>query len=186
MAKKGLQFDEIGYWSEVKLDIIRDYAREYSKIVSKQPVIRQHHYIDAFAGAGSHTSKASGELVPGSPLNALAVEPPFKALHFIDLNQARVGELERLSSSDPRVTVHRGDCNEILLAQVFPRCRYEDYRRALCLLDPYGLNVNWDVLATAGEMGSIEVFYNFMIMDANMNVFMRDPCQSACQPRRPE
>ena len=24
-------------------------------------------------------------------------------------------------------------------------------------------------------MKSIEIFYNFMIMDANMNVFMRDP-----------
>lgn len=32
-----------------------------------------------------------------------------------------------------------------------------------------------EVLRRAGSMKSIEVFYNFMIMDANMNVFMRDP-----------
>jgi three-Cys-motif partner protein len=73
------------------------------------------------------------------------------------------------------VTVHRGDCNTVLLHDVFPRCQYKNFRRALCLLDPYGLNVNFEVLRTAGEMKSVEVFYNFMIMDANMNVFMRDP-----------
>ena len=40
-----------------------------------------------------------------------------------------------------RYSRHRakGDCNHILLRQVLPRARYEDYRRALCLLDPYGL-----------------------------------------------
>ncbi len=45
------------------------------------------------------------------------------------------------------------------------------------LLDPYGLNVDWEVLVTAGKMKSVEVFYNFMIMDANMNVFMRNPAR---------
>jgi three-Cys-motif partner protein len=43
------------------------------------------------------------------------------------------------------------------------------------LLDPYGLNVSWEVLQKAGEMKSIEIFYNFMIMDANMNVLWRSP-----------
>jgi three-Cys-motif partner protein len=69
------------------------------------------------------------------------------------------------------VIVYDGDCNEGLLREVFPQCRYENYRRALCLLDPYKLNVNWDVLKTAGQMKSIEVFYNFMIMDAQYERF---------------
>jgi three-Cys-motif partner protein len=112
--------------------------------------------------------------VPGSPLNALHVKPPFPELHLIDLDRERVGELQKLTAGDKRVTVHQGDCNDVLLREVFPRCQYADYHRALCLLDPYGLNVNWEVLQKAGEMKSVEVFYNFMIMDANMNVFWRD------------
>ncbi len=28
-----VRYDEIGYWSEIKLDIIRDYAKEYSKVL---------------------------------------------------------------------------------------------------------------------------------------------------------
>lgn len=174
MAKKVLQFDSIGVWSEVKLEIVKKYAAAYSTILARQASIRGHVYIDAFAGAGTHISKDSGELVAGSPVNALQIKPPFSELHFIDLNGDRASELERLAVDDPRVTVHQGDCNDVLLRDVFPRCQYSDYRRALCLLDPYRLNVNWTVLRTAGQMKSVEIFYNFMIMDANMNVFMRD------------
>jgi len=43
------------------------------------------------------------------------------------------------------------------------------------LLDPYALSIDWNVLATAGKMKSIEIFYNFMIMDANMNVLWKNP-----------
>ena len=71
------EFDEIGYWSEVKLDIIKDYAKAYSTILSKQKWCKGHYYIDAFAGAGVHISKATGEFVPGSPLIALNTKPQF-------------------------------------------------------------------------------------------------------------
>jgi three-Cys-motif partner protein len=175
MADKPLRLDEIGYWSEIKLEIVRKYASAYSRILSNQSFIKGHIYIDAFAGAGTHISKTSGQAVAGSPVNAMQIEPAFTELHFIDMEGTRTTELRRLAEGDPRVIVHEGDCNDILLRDVFPRCRYEDYRRALCLLDPYGLNVNWEVLRVAGRMKGIEVFYNFMIMDANMNVFMRDP-----------
>jgi three-Cys-motif partner protein len=108
-------------------------------------------------------------------LNALVISPAFSEYHFIDLDGDKVDKL-RLAIGDRRdVLFHKGDCNKVLLAEIFPRCQYGDYRRALCLLDPYGLNVNWEVLQRAGEMKSIEVFYNFMIMDANMNILWRSP-----------
>lgn len=175
MAKKELRVDEIGYWSEMKLEIVWKYAAAYSTILSRKDFIKAHLYIDGFAGAGSHVSKTTGDIVAGSPVNAMAIHPPFSELHFIDLDGTRTTELTRLAENDDRVTVHHGDCNEVLLKKVFPRCAYADYRRALCLLDPYRLNVNWSVLEAAGSMKSIEIFYNFMIMDANMNVFMRNP-----------
>jgi three-Cys-motif partner protein len=178
-ASQTLQLDEIGYWSEIKLDMICEYASAYSVIMATQPLIRRHVYVDAFAGAGTHVSKATGETVSGSPVNAMAIHPPFSELHLIDLDGTRTAELRRLAADDPRVRVYEGDCNEILLRDVFPRCRFEDYRRALCLLDPYKLNVNWEVLLAAGQMKSVDVFYNFMIMDANMNVFMRDSSKVA-------
>lgn len=59
-----LKYDEIGYWSEVKLEIVRKYASAYSTILSKQQYIKRHLYIDAFAGAGVHISKHTGDFVP--------------------------------------------------------------------------------------------------------------------------
>ena len=71
---KTIPFDEIGNWSEVKLDIINEYASAYSRILSAQTKLTFYHiYIDAFAGAGLHISKETGELIQGSPLNALQV-----------------------------------------------------------------------------------------------------------------
>jgi three-Cys-motif partner protein len=167
--------DEIGYWSEVKLDIVREYAVAYSQILAKQQAIKRHVYIDAFAGAGTHVSKGSGEFIAGSPLNALLVKPPFKEIHLVDLHGGKAGELRRLAGGQNHVTVYEEDANKVLLEKIFPRCLFKDYSRGLCLLDPYALNVNWEVLQTAGQMKTIEVFYNFMIMDANMNVFLRNP-----------
>jgi three-Cys-motif partner protein len=169
------KYDEIGYWSEVKLDITRKYASAYSAIMNKQRSIRDYLYIDAFAGSGVHRKKQTNEFITGSPLNALVVSPAFPEYHFIDLDGDKVDRLRQTVGERRNVFFHKGDCNKVLLAEVFPRCRYDDYRRALCLLDPYGLNVNWEVLQKAGEMKSIEIFYNFMIMDANMNVLWRSP-----------
>ena len=169
------KYDEIGYWSEVKLDIISKYVSVYSTIMNKQKSIRSYLYIDAFAGAGVHIKKQTREFITGSPLNALFVSPGFPEYHFIDLKGDKLEKLHQIVGERKDVSFYKGDCNKVLLAEVFPRCRYEDYRRALCLLDPYGLNVNWEVLQKAGEMKSIEIFYNFMIMDANMNVFWRSP-----------
>ena len=182
---KPTPLDQIGYWSEVKLEIVRKYARAYSTILASQPGIRDHLYIDAFAGAGSHISRQTGAEVAGSPAVAAATSPPFSELHFIDLDETRTEQLKRLQEDDNRVHVHEGDCNTILIESIFPRCLWIDRRRALCLLDPNSLDVNWEVLQTAGQMKSVEIFYNFMIMDANMNVLWKDPTKvSALQVAR--
>ena len=171
-----VKYDEIGPWSEIKLEIIRDYASEYSKILSAQDKPKLFHaYIDAFAGAGRHRLKSTGEFVPGSPANALLVRPKFKEYHFIDLDKNKAAELSGLSTNCPCVNIYEEDCNDVLVKEVFPKVRFEDYRRALCILDPYGLHLNWEVIHTAGKMKSIDIFLNFPIMDINMNVLHKNP-----------
>lgn len=172
---KKLKYDHIGYWSEIKLDIIKDYASTYTKILAAQrnPSFT-YIYIDAFSGAGRHISKKSGEFVPGSPLNALNIQNPFHEYHFIDLNEMKVAELEGLSKERENVCLYLGDCNEILPRKIFPRADYHRFCRALCILDPYGLHLNWELIETAGKMNSIEIFLNFPVMDINMNVLKHD------------
>ncbi|MGO9109304.1 MAG: three-Cys-motif partner protein TcmP [Thermoguttaceae bacterium] len=170
-----VRYDEIGYWSEIKLDIVRKYAQAYSMVLSKETRIRRHIYIDAFAGAGVHISKQTGEFVPGSPLNAMNVQPPFSEYHFIDLDGGRAENLRQLAGDDASVHVYNEDCNQVLLSEVFTRARYRDFHRGLCLLDPYALNLDWEVIQAAGQMQSIEIFLNFMVMDVNMNVLWKKP-----------
>lgn len=168
------RLDVVGYWTEIKLQILQEYAYAYAQILQNQPHIKHVAYIDGFAGAGEHISKQSGKIIAGSPARVLAIHPRFTSYHFVEMDAARAKRLE-IMGEDQDVTVYQGDCNEVLLRDVFPKCRYEDYRRALCLLDPYGLNPNWEVVETAGKMRSIEIFLNFMIMDANMNVLKKNP-----------
>ena len=171
-----MKFDEINYWSEVKLDILREYAQAYSTILAaqKNPSF-DHIYIDAFAGAGIHLSKTTGEFVAGSALHALAINPPFKEYHLIDLDNEKIETLKEIASNFSNVEVYNGDCNELLLSKVFPRCAYKNRKRALCLLDPYGLHLNWKVMLTAGQMGSIEIFLNFPVADMNRNILWINP-----------
>ncbi len=170
------KYDQIGYWSEIKLDIIKEYASAYSRIMSRQTIPRFYHlYIDAFAGAGKHISRSTGEFVPGSPENALLVEPPFREYHFIDLNKLKIESLENMAGTRGDVNIHFGDCNQVMLDKIFPIAKYENYRRALCVLDPYGLHLDWEVIFTAGQMKSVEIFLNFPVADMNRNVLWRKP-----------
>jgi len=171
-----LRYDEIGYWSEIKLDIIKKYASAYSRILSSQNRPKFYHlYIDAFAGAGKHRAKSTGDFVIGSPINALYVNPPFREYHFIDLNEQKIESLEKLIGTRQDVNIHHGDCNKIMLDKVLPHVKYEKYRRALCVLDPYGLHLTWEVISTLGRMRSVDIFLNFPVADMNRNVLWRKP-----------
>jgi len=170
------KFDEVDYWSQVKLAIVKEYLGAYSTIMSAQrnPSF-SHAYVDAFSGPGVSISKTSGEFILGSPLNALEVKPPFRQFYFIDMDGDKATQLTDLCEGRENVHVFEGDCNERLLKDVFPHLRYKDFRRAVCLLDPYGMDVHWDVVQFAGHMRSIELFLNFPTMDINRNALLVDP-----------
>src|SRR5581483_7634039 len=172
-----LQFDEVGYWSEVKLDIVKEYAQKYSEILTaqKKKTPLHHVYIDAFAGPGVHISKTSKEFIEGSPLNALLINPPFRDYYLIDIDHNKIKHLKGVVGNRPDVHIYEGDCNQIMLDEVLPKVVYGSYRRGLCLLDPYGLHLDWKVIETAGKMKSIEIFLNFPVADINRRVLWRNP-----------
>jgi hypothetical protein len=43
-SSSDFDFDEIGYWSEIKLEIVRKYAEAYSTILSRQRL--EHVYVE--------------------------------------------------------------------------------------------------------------------------------------------
>lgn len=171
--EKAFTFDEIGYWSEIKLEIIKRYGTEYSKILTAKGF--HHSYIDAFAGGGHHIARSTNELVLGSPLNALRIDPPFDDIYLIDLEATKTTRLREVIGDRTNVHIFEGDCNRVLLDAVYPSIRYDKYQRALCVLDPYGLDLQWQVIAAAAKSKGIEIFLNFPVADINRNVLWHDP-----------
>ncbi len=168
--------EKVGPWSEIKHEIVRKYARAYSVNLSAQTSPRFHHvYVDAFAGAGWYLSRRSGEPVPGSAEIALKLDPPFREYHLIDLDELKVARLERIAAGREDVVIYRGDCNRVLLDEVAPRLLYKDYRRALCILDPYGLQLDWHTVESLARLRTTELFINFPTMDINRNPLRKDP-----------
>jgi len=170
---ENMKLDTIGDWSEDKLAILSKYADAYVKILKKKNL--KFIYVDAFAGAGMHISKTTHQIVSGSPLNALNVAIPFNEYHFVDMDELKVKALQEIAAGKKDVFIYCGDCNKILPEKVFPRIKYENFRRGLCLLDPYGLHLDWQLIKKAGEMKSIEIFLNFPVMDINMNALKKNP-----------
>ena len=171
-----VKLDAIGDWSMDKLNILKLYIGPYSSILAKQKGM-EHVYVDAFSGAGLHIHKRTGEIVKGSPLNALELRPPFCHYYFIDKDGDKVGHLREKTAEYDNVTILEGDCNVVLTNEVLPKVRYEDFRRGVCFLDPYGLHIGWPVIATIAQMRSLEIFLNFPLMDINMNVVRDHPDQ---------
>ncbi len=89
-----------------KLEIVRDYGKEYSRILAKQELL-SHAYIDAFTGPGVHVLRTTGEMVVGSPVNALEISPPFADYYFIDTDGDKVGALRRLAGGPRGCTYSR-------------------------------------------------------------------------------
>ena len=168
-----LKLDEVGEWTEIKIDIIKMYAATYSKILSANNF--HHYYIDAFAGAGEHISRTTGQKIAGSPQVALNVVPPFREYHLIDLNKAKTDNLQTLVGSRQNVYIYNDDCNEVMLNRIIPHVKYADYKRALCILDPYGLHLSWEVIKQTGTMKTFDIFLHFPVTDMNRNILWRNP-----------
>jgi len=105
------RLDVVSYWTGIKLRIVKEYAKAYAKIMSKQGPIRHYAYIDAIAGAGSLISRKFREEIDGSPLMALKIEPRFSHYHLIEMNPQRAERLRQLTEGRNDVTIYEGNCN---------------------------------------------------------------------------
>ena len=96
---------------------------------------------------------------------------------IIEKEPSRAKRLRQLVKSkfpEKKAHIITEDCNEALL-KILPIIKYKEFKRALCLFDPYGLHLNWSVVELAGKMKTVEVFINFPLMDTNRNVLWRNP-----------
>ncbi len=181
MAQQGLQLFG-GDWTERKLDALNQYLRAYSKVLSNQAFTRV--YIDAFAGTGYREQKAitaSPQLdifrdelkelaapepqrfLDGSAKIALKVVPPFHQFVFIEHDDAKVQELEKLKAEFPAqasaIDIHAGDANRAIreICKSWDRKR----TRGVLFLDPFGMQAEWATIEAVAATRCIDTWILF-------------------------
>ncbi|MGC4105095.1 MAG: three-Cys-motif partner protein TcmP [Thermomicrobiales bacterium] len=167
---------EIGNWGLIKNEIVEKYAKAYTTILTHtNQAWAKTMYVDVFAGSPENAVKGTGELVAGSAMRALQVVPAFDELYFVDLDDSKIDDLEVMVAEHSGARVIHGDGNDVLRDRILPLLEQDSKRRALILLDPYGMDVSWDVVERLGKCGHAEIILNFPTMDINRNALRRDP-----------
>ncbi|CAN5577453.1 three-Cys-motif partner protein TcmP [soil metagenome] len=165
---------EIGPWSVLKNEIIDSYTDVYLQILLSQPWCEATLYVDAFAGAPENTDRSTGQVVPGSATRALSKSPGFSEYYFIDTDEDRIRGLGRLAEDKSNVSLFHDDANEVLRRIVIPRLNEDSSCRGFVWLDPYSLELTWDVVQRLGNTRRADVAINFPIMDILRNPLRRN------------
>jgi three-Cys-motif partner protein len=174
MTDPGFRFDEVGEWSVLKLDIIEQYGSAYTKAFNVRGRRLKKFYVDGFSGAGVHVVKRTRQQIEGGPARALNIKPPFDGYYFIDLNKDKTAYLQKQCEGRSDVQIINDDANAYLRT-LLPTIQYRKFNRALCVLDPYGLHLDWEVVQLAGHSKAVDMFLNFPVMDMNRNAIWRSP-----------
>lgn len=179
-----------GSWSESKLDCVENYARSYLKVMQNQTWCKLY-YIDAFAGRGKQALKSyscssaelqeldsffgdesdradTEEFLAGSAKRALHASAagvrPFDQFVMIDIDQASCNELESVIQSEFAEMSRKVNviCNDAKTAldEYIEKVDWHQ-TRALVFLDPYGLEVDWDIMIRLARTGACDVWYLF-------------------------
>lgn len=170
-----------GTWTQEKLERVRSYLVEYTKIFTRNPSAQFYStiYVDALAGTGyrtdSRTAKYQDSLFPelneadaqeflkGSTRIALEVEPSFDRFVFVEKMEDRVEDLRVLRSQFPekagKIEILQGDCNQ----QLKKWCNETDWKthRSVVFLDPYGMQISWDLIETLARTCAIDLWILF-------------------------
>ncbi len=170
--------DRIGKWSEDKLDLLGKYLNAYTRIMKGQEWCKNgYYYIDAFAGTGRPMAKDEERFIDGSPRVALKIEYPFKSYIFIEKKDWRVEKLRKLRVEFPNmdIQIRHGDCNTVIIDEIVPKIRYENFNRGIVFLDPFGMNIEWHIIESIADTRALEMFLNFPVLAINRNVLRNDP-----------
>lgn len=134
-----------GYWTEVKLEVLRKYLVAFNTASTRAGATV---YLDLFAGRLAHRRPDTGTEHSGSVALAMEVSPPFSQLVFWERGNVAEKlrrELAARFPGDGRYSVIGGDCNTNLddgLAVV----RHLRWAPTFAFIDPKGLDVSWMTL----------------------------------------
>lgn len=179
--KEGSHFG--GKWTEKKLLIINEYLKSYSTVLKNTKV--RKIYIDAFAGSGKTIIDEKSvedkkftlfEAFPeidipivqqnekeleGSAL--LSLQYDFDEYYFLEIDDGRISILENLIKEKYPTKINKvhfinGNSN-IELKKILGNIKVID--RCLLFLDPYSLELKWEIIEEISKYKVIDLWYLF-------------------------
>lgn len=175
MAKAPQKFG--GPWSLIKVDTVARYYSAFNTVLKNQGFKRV--CIDAFAGSGDFQFKPRDasplfdeaeviETHAGSARRALATDPPFDRLVFVESAAKNIAALNRVLTQFPKANVEilRGDAN----VEVKKLCKSINWQdtRGVIFLDPFGNSVDWTTIIELGKT-KLDVWYLFPLSGVYRN-----------------
>lgn len=162
-----------GPWTEKKLEAFGKYVSAYLKILKSQPQW-QTIYFDGFAGSGERKSlsaeaeelykqlsltKDEENVYKGAAERVLTLPDDllFDFHYFIDASKESLAKLKSKLDTLPNskkttLKFKDGDCNK-WLAELAKALKTKKYA-ALVLLDPFGMQINWNSIANLKDTRS--------------------------------
>jgi three-Cys-motif partner protein len=151
---------EWGFWTERKLAILDGYLSGFLTASSRVP---HRLYIDTHAGQGDAVSKHDGVAIKTSALIAKdaldnARERGFEQLIFIELSHADQLAENVGADTDPRISIHSGNCHEVL-PTILDGLKRADRKHlfvpTVVFLDPDGVkDSKWATMKAVAEFKS--------------------------------
>lgn len=181
----GLPVRESGDWVAEKLDYLERYITIFENSMHRQPW-RARHYIDLFAGPGKCLVPDKQAIYLGSPLLALTTPHPFTGYFFVDLESSNIDALKQRCSASSyfdRVRFYVGDSN-VLVRKIVDYIKTIDSPRIagkwsslnLAFLDPAGIDLHWETVATLTEPYRMDLIIHYP--QGGLNRSMGQACRS--------
>ena len=179
---------EVGPWAREKLQALGEYLSFYTTALKNQTHwVKSLIFVDAFAGTGQarvrKTVRDSGmesllaaiesepidhateEYIRGSPRVALDIPNRFSRYVFIERDPGRASELEQLRAEygeTCRIEVRQGSAQDELEALLKGDLSRSGHL-AVVFLDPFGMQIPWDMIQRLAATRRIEVIVNFAL-----------------------
>jgi len=156
----GLPMRSAGRWAIEKLHYLDRMIDMFETSMRKKWSVR--NYVDLLCGPGKNRIGDTGKVVLGSPLRALTFRHPFTGYYFVDLDQENTNALTARCSASPysdRVTIWPGDCNILVNRVVMALLGMPSLN--LAFLDPEGLELHWNTVATLATVPHIDLIINY-------------------------
>ena len=157
--------------TDIKLSVVEGYLRAFNQAL--RPIFRDLWYIDAFAGTGERTERVEAseaslfdpgsrervERRRGSARIAIDIKPAFDRITFIEKNPKHCAALEALRAEHPgrSIEVRNGVADTEIRSLIAGQSWTS--RRAVILLDPYGMSVSWETLVEIQKTKAVDVWY---------------------------